>query len=127
MDLKFFLVPPPFWYPVLPCFQKIRTLPHPENFDFWALETAKDALSAARLLSETMGARAFVTDGPALAAAVFGDEIAVAQPESIVGSVTGAGDVFTAAALLALLRSAPLGEALADGVEASAARIRTAS
>ena len=86
-------------------------------------ETAKDA---AKGLTGNTDAIVFVTNGPCPAAVAKGDEDWTLQPPAIPpASVTGAGDAFTAAALLALATDATPEQALGAAITAASVLLET--
>ena len=85
---------------------------------------ADDAKSAASLLAERTNATVFVTDGPRPAALARNGAVwTQTPPPAPSASVTGAGDAFTAAALMALATDAPPEQALSAAIAAAAAHL----
>lgn len=85
---------------------------------------AQTAEGAALKLAERIKATVFVTDGPRPAAvAQSGDVWTRTPPPAPAASVTGAGDAFTAAAIMALATDAAPEQALGAAVAAAAAHL----
>lgn len=85
---------------------------------------AKDAQAAALLLAVQTSGAVFVTNGAASAAVALGDSAWTRLPPSApAASVTGAGDAFTAAAIMALAADASPEEALSAAINAAAAHL----
>lgn len=84
-------------------------------------EDFPDAAAAARGMVARGARRVLVTDGGAMAAeALGGDVIATTPPQVLVARVTGAGDTFMAAHIVAHLRGADRPAALDAAVRAAA-------
>jgi len=89
---------------------------------------AETAAEAARTLSLQAQATVFVTHGPRLAAvAENGMTYTQTPPPAPTASVTGAGDAFTAAALMALATDAAPKDALAAAIAAAASHLESQS
>lgn len=88
---------------------------------------AETAADAAKTLSATVGV-VFVTDGPRPAAAALGGKTCtLTPPPAPSASVTGAGDAFTAAALVALASGAAPKDALTAAINGAAAHLKAQS
>ena len=92
-----------------------------------ALDAAGETAGvAAGALSRRTGGAVFVTNGPHPAAAARKGEVwTLPPPPAPAASVTGAGDVFTAGALMALAQSAPPEAALASALDAASSYLRS--
>lgn len=87
---------------------------------------APTAEAAAQILATRTGGAVFVTDGPRPAAVAQGDRThSHTPPPAPAASVTGAGDAFTAAALMALAADAHPEDALAAAVAGAAAHLES--
>ncbi len=90
--------------------------------------SADTAKAAAHALAVRTGGAVFVTDGPRLAAiAQGGQTFTQTPPPAPSASVTGAGDAFTAAALMALAADAPPKAALAAAIAGAATHLERQS
>jgi len=84
-------------------------------------ESFPDAAAAARGMTARGARRVLVTDGGAMAAEALGDDVIATTPQQVlVARVTGAGDTFMAAHIVALLRGAERPAALDAAVKAAA-------
>ena len=89
---------------------------------------AETAAEAAAALSLKAGAIVFVTDGPRPAATAQAGKVhSQTPPLSPAASVTGAGDAFTAAALMALATDASPKDALTAAIAAAATHLESQS
>jgi len=90
-------------------------------------DTDTAAKAAASMAGRTDGA-VFVTNGALPAAVAIGPDVWTSTPPtSTAASVTGAGDAFTAAAIMALAAGASPEQALTTAIDAAAAHLRTQS
>ncbi len=90
--------------------------------------TAETAAEAAKTLSAKANAIVFVTNGPHPAAVAQSGKVWVQKPPPApAASVTGAGDAFTAAAIMALAKDAAPHQALAAAIAAAAIHLEAQS